>query len=188
MRLLRFTAGWMYGLYNLQIPFELVYADAGDFDCTKGGEGAWYLEYCEAKADVLQKIGDFVPKEPYEPMEAAELGEVTLPSKSVFVGALFDLTKGGGACTVQKDCPAGYHCDCGEADPCAESAGTCTPYPVFTCPLDKAGQGANSFMMPVYTDDKGELVLEGGPFQDKEANEGVVPFRIRVQKTEESMP
>ena len=61
MRLTRFSAGWMWGLYNLQIPFELV------------------------------SIGDFLPLEPYAPMESDLLGEVIFPAQTIYLAAVFEV-------------------------------------------------------------------------------------------------
>ena len=132
------------------------------------------LEACEAKAADIVKIGDFVPKEPYTPIEKEELGDVVFPTQTVFIGALFSLDKN--PCCV---------------DPDACSTACTAGYPLFACPLDTgdSSDGSNSFMMPIYQDeDTGDLILKGTPFKDKESNDGVVPFRIRVQETKDSLP
>jgi hypothetical protein len=91
MRLTEFAAGWMYGLYNLQIPFELAWVAGEDVDCEEGPHDAWYKEWCSTKADKFTSIGDFLPLEPYEAMGAELLGEVVFTSSTVFVAALFDI-------------------------------------------------------------------------------------------------
>ena len=91
MKLTRFTAGWMWGLYNLQVPFELVYVTPEDMECDQGGEGIWYKEWCKTEPDKLVSIGDFLPLEPYTPMEQAEIGEVVFPSETVYLAAVFDI-------------------------------------------------------------------------------------------------
>ncbi len=91
MKLTEFSAGWMYGLYSLQIPFELAWVAGEDVDCELGPEGAWYKEWCSTKADKFISIGDFLPLEPYEAMDAEMLGEVVFTSKTVFVTTFFDI-------------------------------------------------------------------------------------------------
>ena len=92
MKLTRFTAGWMYGLYNLAIPFDLVYVKGSDMNCQVGDpENDWYTSFCGTKWDKVNVIAaDVLPKEPYTPMDvAAEVGEVVLPETTVFIGAVF---------------------------------------------------------------------------------------------------
>ena len=36
----------MYGLYALQIPFELGYVVGADMSCEPGTEEIWYNEWC----------------------------------------------------------------------------------------------------------------------------------------------
>lgn len=91
MRLVHFKPGWMYGLYNLQIPFQLAYVPGPDMECEEGGEGIWYNEYCETTPDKLVHIGDFLPLEPYEPMDSDMLGEVIFPTKIVYLATVFDI-------------------------------------------------------------------------------------------------
>ena len=91
MRLTRFTAGWMWGLYNLQIPFELAYLPGDALECEEGTDQSWYNEYCATTPDQLVTIGDFLPLEPYVPMEADLLGEVILPTETVYIAAVFDV-------------------------------------------------------------------------------------------------
>jgi hypothetical protein len=91
MKLIEFAAGWMYGLYSLQIPFELAWVAGEDVDCELGPEGAWYKEWCSTKADKFVKIGDFLPLEPYDAMDAEMLGEVAFTTQTVFVTAFFDI-------------------------------------------------------------------------------------------------
>jgi hypothetical protein len=89
MRLTRFTAGWMWGLYNLQIPFELAYLPGDAMECEEGTEQSWFNEYCQTTPDLLVSIGDFLPLEPFEPMGADLLGEVVLPTATVYLAAIF---------------------------------------------------------------------------------------------------
>jgi hypothetical protein len=142
LKLTEFAAGWMYGLYNLQIPFELAWVAGEDVDCEAGPDGAWYKEWCSTKADKFTSIGNFLPLEPYDVMDAEMLGEVLFTSKTVFVTAFFDIDK----------------------------------YPIFVCPIDTSGSGADSFMMPQV--DNG---MAGASFEKAEENIGVVPFRIKVE-------
>lgn len=89
MTLTQFTAGWMWGLYNLEVPFELAWLEGGDVECEDGPEGAWYKQWCETTPDKLHKIGDFIPLEPYAPMGTDLLGEVVFPVKTIYMAALF---------------------------------------------------------------------------------------------------
>jgi hypothetical protein len=89
MKLTEFTAGWKLGLYNLGVPFEIVYLPGDAVSCEAGDEEDWYIEYCESTPDQMVSIGSFVPKEPYTPHTVEELGEVILPHKTVYLGALF---------------------------------------------------------------------------------------------------
>jgi hypothetical protein len=132
----------------LKVPFELGYINGSDMSCKSGDENSWYNEFCQTVPDKIHKIGDFVPLEPYTYMEAAELGEVIFPEKTVFIAAIFDIE-----------------------------------YPIYACPIDESGDGANSFMMPQYVDGD-KTVLKGSPFKDKTDNPGTTPFRIRVQLTQ----
>ena len=91
MRLTRFTAGWMWGLYNLQIPFELVYIPGDAMTCEEGSEESWYNEYCQTTPDQLVSIGDFLPLEPYSPMESDLLGEVIFPAQTIYLAAVFEV-------------------------------------------------------------------------------------------------
>jgi len=148
MRLTRFTAGWMYGLYNLQIPFELAYIPGDAMECEEGTEQSWYNEYCQTTPDLLVSIGDFLPLEPYEPMESDLLGEVIFPTKTVYLAAIFDVDE----------------------------------YPIFVCPMDQAGDGSVAYMMPQYEKTQG-VTVAGASFDKKDGNAGVIPFSIRVEKT-----
>ena len=89
MRLASFTAGWMYGLWELQIPFELVVADAKDMNCKQGEETSWWSEACVAPESVLTTLTSLVPAPPYEPQPAEELGEHVMPASEIFLGARF---------------------------------------------------------------------------------------------------
>lgn len=91
MKLTQFAAGWMYGLYNLKIPFELAWVAGEDVDCEHGTEGAWYTEWCHTTPDKFHSIGDFLPLEPYEAMDASMLGEVVFTSSTVFVTTFFEV-------------------------------------------------------------------------------------------------
>ncbi len=92
MKLTRFAAGWMFGLFSLQIPFELVYVAGDDFDCTDGVEDEdWYVEYCSTTAPKLVKIADLLPNEPYTPHEVEELADTVFEGKTVVIGAMFTL-------------------------------------------------------------------------------------------------
>lgn len=94
MLLTEFTAGWMYGLFNLAVPFDLVYAAGPDVNCQAGDEDDWYLEFCGTTPDKLVVIAPgMTPKEPYTPIPTEELGEVVLPAKTMFIGALFTITE-----------------------------------------------------------------------------------------------
>lgn len=148
MRLLRFTAGWMWGLYNLQIPFELAYVPGNGVECEDGTEQSWYNEYCQTTPDQLVSIGDFLPVGPYEPMDADLLGEVIFPTKTIYLAAIFDVDE----------------------------------YPIFVCPMDQSGDGSLAYMMPQYENTQG-IVIAGASFDKKESNAGVIPFSIRVEKT-----
>ena len=148
MRLTRFTAGWMYGLYNLQIPFELAYIPGDAMECEDGTEQSWYNEYCETTPDLLVSIGDFLPSKPFEPMESEQLGEVIFPTKTIYLAAIFDVDE----------------------------------YPIFVCPMDQSGDGSLSYMMP-QTEKTPGIVIGGASFDKKDGNAGVIPFSIRVEKT-----
>ena len=91
MKLTRFTAGWMWGLYNLQVPYELVYVVPDDMECDQGAEGIWYKEWCKTEPDKLVKIGDFLPFEPYTAMEEEDIGDVVFPSETVYLAAVFTI-------------------------------------------------------------------------------------------------
>jgi len=91
MKMTEFAAGWMWGLYNLQIPFELAWVAGEDVDCEEGPDGAWYSEWCTTEAEDFTTIGDFLPLEPFDTMGADLLGEVVFTSSTVFVTAFFDI-------------------------------------------------------------------------------------------------
>jgi hypothetical protein len=148
MRLLRFAAGWMYGLYALQVPFELGYVVGEDMACEEGSEAAWYNEWCAFTPDEFVPIGDFLPLEPYKPMEADLLGEVILPAKTIYMVTMFTIDE----------------------------------YPIFVCPIDTSGDGSLAFMMSEHKTGQ-VIVIDGSSFDQKGGNEGVIPFRIRVQPT-----
>ena len=148
MRLLRFTAGWMWGLYNLQIPFELAYVPGDGVECEEGTEQSWYNEYCQTTPDQFVSIGDFLPVMPYDPMDADLLGEVIFPTKTIYLAAIFDVDE----------------------------------YPIFVCPMDQSGDGSLAYMMPQYEKTQG-IIVAGASFDRKETNAGVIPFSIRVEKT-----
>ena len=87
-----FTAGWMWGLYNLQVPFDLVWVPGSVMTCEPGGEEAWYHEFCETTADKVVNLGPLLPLEPYVAMTPEDFGEVTFTEEVVFLGARFELT------------------------------------------------------------------------------------------------
>jgi hypothetical protein len=89
MQLTSFTAGWMYGLWELQIPFELVVAKAEDMNCQLADESVWWTEACLAPEAVLTTLTSLVPAPPYEPQPAEELGEHVMPASEIFIGARF---------------------------------------------------------------------------------------------------
>ena len=89
MVLTSFTAGWMYGLWELQIPFELVVAKAEDMGCKEGAETDWWSEACLAPESALTTLTSLVPAPPYEPQPAEELGEHVMPSSEIFIGTRF---------------------------------------------------------------------------------------------------
>ena len=91
MKLVRFTAGWMWGLYNLEVPFELVYVTPEGMECDQGSEGIWYNEWCTTTPESMVSIGNFIPLEPYTAMEQEELGDVVFPSETVYLAAVFDI-------------------------------------------------------------------------------------------------
>jgi hypothetical protein len=91
MRLTEFTAGWMYGLFQLAVPFDLVVVPGSAMACEAGSGGAWYLEYCQTTPDKVKSFGTFVPKEPYTPIPVEELGEIVLEEAVVYIGALFTI-------------------------------------------------------------------------------------------------
>lgn len=147
MSLTQFTAGWMWGLYNLQVPFELAWLEGSAVECEDGPEGAWYKTWCETTPDKLHKIGDFLPMEPYEPMLVDQLGEVVFSSQTIYMAALF----------------------------------TVDEYPIYVCPLDTSGDGSMAYMMPQYEKTQG-VAIDGPSFDQTDGNQGVIPFRIRVEK------
>ena len=149
MKLVSFTAGWMWGLYNLEVPFELVYVAGDDMECKEGSEEAWWNELCETVPDKLVSIGNYIPLEPYTAMGLEDLGDVVFPSKTVFLAAVFTIDQ----------------------------------YPIYVCPIDQAGNGDFAYMMSQYLGGE-ELVIEGTSFNDKDENDGVIPFSIRVERTE----
>ena len=122
MKLTRFTPGWMAGLGAMKVPYQLVYLPSTGVTCKAGKEDSWYYEYCESKPAELVKVGAFQTDTPFTPIEQAALGDVVLPTKTVFIGALFEMTSPWPE--------GGYH----------------------LCPVDKEGTGTNSFMMPVWMD------------------------------------
>jgi hypothetical protein len=91
MKLTQFTAGWMWGLYNLQVPFELAWLPGDAMDCEDGPDGVWYKEWCETTPEQLISIGSFLPLEPYEPMDSEMLGEVVFTSQTIYMVTLFDI-------------------------------------------------------------------------------------------------
>jgi len=93
MRLTGFTAGWMYGLWNLQIPFDLVVAPADAFICQQGDENTWWIEACQAPESALTILASLLPARTYEPQPAAELGDHVMTATDVFIGARFPITE-----------------------------------------------------------------------------------------------
>ncbi len=94
MVLASFTAGWMWGLYNLQIPFDLGYLKGSDMECEEVPDGAWYKAWCKFAPDKVVSIGSkLLPVEPYKPMGKDLIGEVTLPEKTIYMVTLFDIDK-----------------------------------------------------------------------------------------------
>jgi len=93
MRLTSFAAGWMYGLWDLQLPFELVVAPADAFICQQGDDDAWWLEACEAPESALTTLASLLPAPPYELQPAEELGEHVMPASEIFIGARFPITE-----------------------------------------------------------------------------------------------
>jgi len=92
MVLASFTAGWMWGLYNLQIPFDLGYLKGSDMECEEVPEGAWYKAWCKFSPDKVVSIGKkLLPVEPYKPMGKDVIGDVTLPEKTIYMVTLFDV-------------------------------------------------------------------------------------------------
>jgi hypothetical protein len=91
MTLKSFTAGWMYGLYKLEVPFTLSYIPGGDMTCEEGGVGLWFTEWCETQPAKLVPIGDFKPAEPYTPMGSDVLGQVVFPTKTIYLAAAFTI-------------------------------------------------------------------------------------------------
>ena len=89
MRLTSFSAGWMYGLWELQVPFELVVAPASEMGCVMGDEDTWWTEACLAPEDVLTPLTSLLPAPPYEPQPAEELGEHVMPASEIFIGTRF---------------------------------------------------------------------------------------------------
>jgi hypothetical protein len=89
MRLTSFTGGWMYGLWELQLPFELVVATAEDMNCQLGDDTTWWTEACQAPESVLTTLTSLVPAPPYEPQPPEDLGEHVMPASEIFIGARF---------------------------------------------------------------------------------------------------
>ena len=92
MRLTSFTAGWMYGLWDLQVPFELVVAPADAFTCQLGDDNTWWSEACTAPETALTTLAALLPAPPFEPQPAEELGEHVMPSSEIFIGVRFLIT------------------------------------------------------------------------------------------------
>jgi hypothetical protein len=94
MTLASFTAGWMWGLYNLQIPFDLGYVKGSDVECEEVPDGAWYKAWCKFTPDKVVSIGKkLLPVEPYKPMGKDLIGDVTLTEKTIYMVTLFDIDK-----------------------------------------------------------------------------------------------
>jgi hypothetical protein len=60
---------------------------------------------------------------------------------------------------------------------------TIDEYPIYVCPVDQSGNGALAYMMSEHK--SGQITKIDGPsFDQKDGNEGVVPFRIRVKSNQ----
>ena len=153
MRLSSFSAGWMYGLWDLQIPFELVVAPAALMGCVSGDEDAWWNEACLASEDVLTSLTSLVPAPPFEPHPEEDLGEHIMPSSEIFIGARFIVAE----------------------------------YPIYVCPVDESGSGADSFMFPVSIEE-GVGTLNASSLQTKDGDIGAMALRFGFELTEESLP
>ena len=153
MRLSAFSAGWMYGLWELQVPFELVVARAADMNCQKGDESTWWTEACLAPESVLTPLTSLLPAPPFEPHGDDELGEHIMPSSEIFIGARFLLAE----------------------------------YPIYVCPVDESGSGADSFMFPIALED-GEPTLNASSFQNEAGDVGAMALQFAFELSPNSLP
>ncbi len=92
MKLTRFSAGWLTGLVQLAAPFDLVYVPLSAAGCEAGEPDDWYKEFCSFGQPIPVVVAEnLLPKGDYAAHETDELGDVTLPEKSVLIGAVFDI-------------------------------------------------------------------------------------------------
>ena len=154
MRLTSFTAGWMYGLWELQVPFELVVAPADEMGCQQGTDTSWWLEACIAPETGLIPLTSLLPAPPFEPQPAEDLGDFVMPASEIFIGARFLIPE----------------------------------YPMYVCPVDDAGTGADSFMFPIALDDDGVPTLNASALKTRDSDVGAIAFRFGFELTEDSLP